>query len=230
MDDKHEQNNLEESFAEVLQTLPPVIHDYITQGKYTIVAKSLMAKYGLRIDQGGVLEGEILLLLMGVDTPDEFTQALIEKAKIDERSVGGIIQDINDQIFVPLRKEEEAQSRSGGVLQTASSTEIVKPTASSSSPGRSAPPHLSTAPVAPLPPKTVMPSTPARPFSVGGPLPSEQRERISNIAPRSSAPPPANLPGAMPPAPPPPPKPVVRPPITSYSTDPYREPIDEPGE
>ena len=89
-----------------MQTLPPVVRTYLEQGKYSVVAQSLMSKYGLRIDQGGVLEREIMLLLMGIENPDEFTQALATEARIDEKTIGSIVQDINAQIFMPLREEE----------------------------------------------------------------------------------------------------------------------------
>lgn len=95
---------LEESIKEVMQTLPPVIRTYLSQGKSTMVAKSLMIKYGLRIDQGGILEREIMLLLMGIENPTEFTQALDEEAKLDKKTIENITQDINTQIFVPLRE------------------------------------------------------------------------------------------------------------------------------
>ena len=96
-----------ESVTQVMQTLPPFIRTYIEQQKYTAVAVGLMTKYKLRIDQGGVLELNLLLLLMGINNPSEFTRALIEKAKLDQQTVNSIVQDVNDQIFVPLRKEEE---------------------------------------------------------------------------------------------------------------------------
>jgi hypothetical protein len=96
---------LEESIKQVMQTLPPIIRDYLTQGRYTLVARNLMAKYGLRIDQGGVLEREIMLLLMGIENPDEFSKALAEEAKLDQKTVNGIVEDINEQIFIPLREE-----------------------------------------------------------------------------------------------------------------------------
>src|SRR5574337_1116175 len=54
---------LEDSLKQVLGTLPPVIRDYITQEKYTAAAQNLMRQYKLRIDQGGVLERELLLPL-----------------------------------------------------------------------------------------------------------------------------------------------------------------------
>ena len=221
MDDQHKQNNLEENITEVIRMLPPAIHDYVTQGNYTVVAQHLMKKYGLRIDQGGILEREILLLLIGIDTPDEFTQALVEEAKIEEQVVGSIIQDMNDQVFVPLR---EAERKNGTLPQEQNSA--------STSPHPVTPPPA--APVSPLPIRMAMPPVrAAQPLPSGIPLPSEQINRISNIAPRSAMPPPpVNLPGSMPPAPAPAPapqpKPIARPPITAYSSDPYREPIDEP--
>lgn len=63
-------------------------------------------KYELHIDQGTVLEREIMLLLMGIESPDEFTHALVAEAKITPDAIGGIVQDINAQIFIPLREEE----------------------------------------------------------------------------------------------------------------------------
>ena len=108
----------DESVKQVMQTLPPVVRAYLSQGKYTLVAKSLMAKYGLRIDQGGVLEREIMLLLMGIESPTEFMQALAEEARLDQKVITSIVQDINAQIFVPLR-EEERRGGEGSLTPTA---------------------------------------------------------------------------------------------------------------
>lgn len=105
MDTPQQTLSLEESVKQVMQTLPPVIRTYLAQGKYTTVAKSLMTKYALRLDQGGVLEREIMLLLMGIENPDEFTQALTTEASLNQQTVSGIVQDVNAQIFVPLRQE-----------------------------------------------------------------------------------------------------------------------------
>lgn len=96
---------LEESVKQVMQTLPPPIRDYLSRGKYTPVAKELMAKYGLRIDQGGILERGMMLLLMGIEDPAEFSKALVEEAKLDQQTVNGIMQDVNTRIFMPLRDE-----------------------------------------------------------------------------------------------------------------------------
>jgi hypothetical protein len=90
-----------------MQTLPPVIRAYVAGGKYTVVAQKLMAKYSLRIDQAGVLERELMLLLMGIDTPDELTEALKSDAKLEQQTINNIVRDLNDEVFVPLRRVEE---------------------------------------------------------------------------------------------------------------------------
>lgn len=226
MDQNQPELSFEESLKQVMQTLPPVIRDYLTQGKYTVVSKNLMAKYGLRIDQGSVLEREIMLLLMGVETPSEFMEALAEEAKLDQKTVGGIVQDVNDQIFVPLREEEENGS-------------VVEPVAPAARPQRPLAPHI-----APLPPKTAMPSRSTgtlgdivRSVTAQKMLEDHEEPHIElsqvPVPPVAQSVPlaPVNLPGAMPPQdisrtfigq-----KPAIPAPVAPYSSDPYREPIDE---
>lgn len=114
MDTGQPTRSLDESVAQVMQTLPPVVRGYLAQGTYTMVAKDLITKYRLRIDQGGILEREIMLLLMGVDNPVEFMRSLTDEAKFDRQTVNGIMQDINVRIFTPLRAEEE-KSRIGSM-------------------------------------------------------------------------------------------------------------------
>ena len=251
MDQNPNEPTLEESIREVMQTLPPPIRQYLVQGKYTLVAKNLMSKYSLRIDQGGVLEREIMLLLMGVENPDEFAASLKSEASILEDTVRSIMTDINQEIFIPLRKE--MQSAGSAVPEAKPEALPVPPHASAPAPSY-APPSMPRAPApsdtAPLPPKMEMPRSGAVPADVpalrqAAALSDEQRARISNIAPRSDVPPPQNLPGALSAhdvhgarssfgatmtelsAQSHSPQPAA--PARPYSTDPYREPVDEPA-
>lgn len=252
MDQNPNEPTLEESIKEVMQTLPPPIRQYLAQGKYTFVAKNLMAKYGLRIDQGGVLERELMLLLMGIEKPDEFAESLKNEAAIPEDTVRVIMTDINQEIFIPLQKE----MRSAGSAAPETRPVQAPTPAPASAPATQSytPPSAPRNPVspdtAPLPPKIEMPRSDAVPADVpalrhASTVSEEQRARISNIAPRPDAPLPANLPGALPPravpearpsfgatmtelsAQPLSPQPAA--PARPYSVDPYREPIDEPA-
>ncbi|MDD3531510.1 MAG: hypothetical protein PHV99_02905 [Candidatus Pacebacteria bacterium] len=105
---------LDESIKQVMQTLPPAVRNYLAQGRYTTVAKNMMTKYGLRIDQGGVLERELMLLLLGVETPDDFVQTLRTEATISDENIRSIVREVNEQIFVPLRNEMMRQPAAAG--------------------------------------------------------------------------------------------------------------------
>ncbi len=97
--------SLEESVTQVMRTLPPILRTYLAEEKYTPITRNLMMKYHLRTDQGGVLERNIMLLLMAIESPDEFTQALSEDAQLDGETIGNIVKEVNEQIFVPLRDQ-----------------------------------------------------------------------------------------------------------------------------
>jgi hypothetical protein len=219
---------LEESIKQVMKTLPPVIRAYLAQGTYSVVAQNLMKKYSLRIDQGGVLEREIMLLLMGIENPEEFTQTLLEEAKLDQSVVNSIVQDINTQIFMPLRAEEMKVSQPAATAPVLPSAppgipRLVVPLASPKATQGTA-----TAPTPPQPEKffhlqnkipapassskpivaTPRPANPglrgvlaavAKPADASRMLEDHEEPHIEFKKTVAPLPPPANLPGAMPP-------------------------------
>lgn len=150
-----------------MKTLPPFLQKYLSEEKYTVAAQSLMSKHKLRMDQGGILERELLLLLMGIENPTEFAQALTDEAKIDSEVMHELIKDINEQVFVPLRKQEEEMTKKAKLPQPQA------PIARPAMPAQAARPKVVVfdrpevpkpvakpvpAHIAPLPPKTVMPA------------------------------------------------------------------------
>src|SRR3989338_8306764 len=124
---------LENDIKELMKEVPAPIRAFFASGKVEVVAKNLMQKYQLHIDQGAVVEREIILLLLGLKDPAEFTKALAEEAKLDQQTVNGIVQDINTQIFIPLREEE----MKGGGMKTSPAIgipQVIKPAAPSGTP------------------------------------------------------------------------------------------------
>lgn len=261
MDPNQSNLTVADSVKEVLKTLPPILRAYVSQQRYVPVVKSLVRTYNLRVDQGGVLEREVVFLLMGIENPDEFIDALVVEGNIARQTVNNIVRDVNAQIFVPLRAEER-----GNIVQ------MFSPPAAPSGPqshfhlqNKIAPPPRP----AGVPPPVASPSRPALREALASAVDSskllEDHEEPHIELEKKPAPPP-NLPGQMPPVPPPPlpkpnvlsgpvvpriippgqraapvsgaaigipPAPKVAPPPpkpeipTSYSVDPYREPIDE---
>ena len=86
-----------------MHTLPPAIRHYLAQGTYSTVTQNLRNKYHLTAGQATVLQNEIVMLLMGVENPDEFSRSLVADALLDQPTVTSIAQDVNTQIFIPLR-------------------------------------------------------------------------------------------------------------------------------
>ena len=222
MDQNQPNLSLEDSVAQVLQTLPPVVRDFVSQGKYTDVAKRLMSKYSLRIDQAGVLERELMLVLMGVDSPDEFTQALADEAKLDQKVINNIVREVNELVFIPLREAEEEKS------------EAMKPTS------KSAPAEVAQEEKPKEIVRLVVPSQPTNaPTPLLTMLPAQKSPSSSELLEDHEEPhiELGNMPAAPPQAPTyvhtiqskPPPLPTPAPVVTSYATDPYREPVDEPS-
>lgn len=200
---------LESDIKELMKEVPAPVRAVFASGKVETVAKSLMQKYKLHIDQGAVVEREVILLLLGLKSPDEFTGALAEEAKLDQQIINSIVKDVNDQIFVPLREE----------MRKGASAEVK-------------PPHPQ--PQRPLSsPKATHGKAELRNVlaSVTKEVPKllEDHEEphidISNKVQGVSLPPP-NLPGVIHHPPLPIQKPVLPvPPPKPYSSDPYREPI-----
>jgi hypothetical protein len=103
-----EEPTLEESIAELLKTAPPPIRSFVLNN-LSAKTSELMQKYKLHIDQGGLLETELLLMLVGQSQPQEFVAAL-QEGGISEEVVTPLLNDINEQVFAVLRKTEETSS------------------------------------------------------------------------------------------------------------------------
>jgi hypothetical protein len=206
----------------------------------TQIVLGLQGSFQLHVDQTGVLAKEIGYLLLGLENPDVFMQHL-RAAGFDENTVQGIVREVNEKIFIPLRKEME-QVPSGAREAQPSAPVVPRPKAAVPPPprvsipapapmsGPTPPPMPMRAPImdperelpageetfsakapsalpptAPLPPKALQPKSAGAPNRAVPPTPRP-------LPPR----PPTNLPGAIPPPPP----------VQSYSSDPYREPVE----
>ena len=224
--DTNQEPTFDQDLSTVVSQLPPPVRAFFVSGKVETVAKNLMLKYQLHIDQGAVVEREIILLLLGLKDPAEFTKALAEEAKLDQQTVNGIVQDINTQIFIPLREEE----MKGGGMKTSPAIgipQVIKPAAPSGTP----PSHFHLQNKIAPPPRPAMPPPPRPPLKAaeGAAKPMDSRKLLEDheephIEFKGAIyHPPIPKPPAVPPTPPKP-KPVV--PITPYSSDPYREPLE----
>lgn len=188
MNEEKKELTLDESIKQVMQTLPAPIRNYLAQGKYTPVAKSLMSKYGLRIDQAGILEREIMLLLMGIEDPSEFATALTEEGALTSDAVQKIVADVNQLIFVPLREEMRRVGNAPSPQQAPIPQMRPQPTA---------PPRPVPTPVTPSPRLTSAPTAPPTPTqTVRPPVPQLKTPMPKALPPAGMLPPKMMLPNA----------------------------------
>lgn len=99
--------SLEDSIEVLLGKVPKPVHDYVLSGLSDQVRR-LMDKYQLHIDQGGVLQRELLLMLLGQEEPAEFMREL-GKAGISDATIQTLMIDINEEVFKPLRAAEQGR-------------------------------------------------------------------------------------------------------------------------
>jgi hypothetical protein len=179
---------LEQSIEQLLAKAPGPVRSFVLN-ELSTVTERLMTRHQLHVDQAGILEAELLLVLVGQSTPDEFFKAL-SNAGISEDRIRLMTTDLDNEVFKRIRKEERE------LPQT------VKPAVSPTAPT----PPLSRTPVpiySPLPVSNVPSVPPSRvqpPPNLPGQLPEPP-------APRPTPPPPH----IEVPAPPAPPKTIEQP-------------------
>jgi hypothetical protein len=110
MDDSTSENlpelTLQDSIALLIQQVPAPVRNFILY-ELNNKTEELMLRYKIHVDQGGILENELLLMLLGQEEPTEFVSAL-EAAGIPSQVVQSITNDINQEIFMKLRAAETA--------------------------------------------------------------------------------------------------------------------------
>ena len=94
-----------QSIEQLIVKVPAPVRSFILD-ELPSASESLMNRYRLHVDQGGVLETELLLMLLGQSTPKEFVDALA-KSGVPEETVRQITDDVNKEVFMRLRRAEQ---------------------------------------------------------------------------------------------------------------------------
>ena len=106
MDEKSQQLN---TLLDRLDKLPPQLKDAIFSNVNAEKMFDIGKRHGLLIDKVGEMTNETGLLMLGVTHPDEFVGNLAERLQVDRASASKIADDINREIFAPVREHLRAQ-------------------------------------------------------------------------------------------------------------------------
>ena len=93
----------------VLRTLPVPIQEFLTSPERDSVTVRIVGRYNLHVDQSGQFQKAFLFMLMGIFSPEEFVNNLVE-AGISEETVRSLANDVNEMVFKPLREKEREES------------------------------------------------------------------------------------------------------------------------
>lgn len=101
---------VEDAVATLLGELPKPVRDFVTSPERARIALSLTYKHRLHADEAGEFERAYMFMLLGISSPEEFVDTLT-RAGIPPETVRALAQDVNEQVFVPLRKAEQTPKR-----------------------------------------------------------------------------------------------------------------------
>src|SRR3989344_9663936 len=103
-DNKQQLNNI----LDQLDKLPPELKDAIFSNANAEKMADIGNKYDLLIDKVGEMTNETGLLMLGVTHPNEFVGNLAERLLVDRQTASKIADDINREIFAPVREHLRA--------------------------------------------------------------------------------------------------------------------------
>jgi hypothetical protein len=156
--------SIEDAVATLVSDLPQPIRDFVVGPERDAVSLALTKKHNLHVDQAAAFEHAYLYMLLGINTPENFTQELAD-AGIDDTTVNALATDINEMVFKPLRARMQVGAASPPPTPPASTypAPLVPPMKLVDTP---APAPLP----APVPPSTPIP--PPAPVSLSTPPPA----------------------------------------------------------
>lgn len=159
---------IQQQIKSVFARLPEEIRDLITSEDFNDRIEIIAKKHGLDEDQTGTLIRTTVRLLIGVIPPTQFVLAVTENIEVERDKAALIAQDINRDIFNPVKEELKQVHALGADASGAA----VKPAPAAPAPALAPP----------------LPQVSPKPPTVGAVLP-----KLSPSAPSAQTPPTPHL-------------------------------------
>lgn len=162
---------IEEHISTLLAALPKTVRDFMTGKEFGAVVSLLSKKYQLHADQAGQFHQALIFLMLGVYSPDRFVNKL-EDEKFPEETVEGILADLNERVFAPLRKAQRTAEQKASAAAPAARKPLANVPAPLGAPGAAPVPPAAPRPAPPAPAPVVVPAAPAVSVAPAAPMPS----------------------------------------------------------
>ena len=96
--------NVHEIIRERFSKLPELLRNAITSADVPEKLRTIATKHRLHIDQGQLLENETYLVMLGLDTTENFTRNIKKELGIDEIMAREMTSEVQVGIFLPIRE------------------------------------------------------------------------------------------------------------------------------
>ncbi len=98
-----------EQFRSAYSKLPFVLREYIADDELTTITEQVGKEHQLHVDTIGALYRETTNMLLGIINPTQFVGEL-KSVGVPEESIGTIVQELNEKVFMPLREKIKNQT------------------------------------------------------------------------------------------------------------------------
>ncbi len=93
----------EHEIAEKVASLPKSVQDYIFSPEMEAALQHVGQKHQLHIDKLGLLETEVVDVMIGATEPENFVPYMVDTLEIDQQQANAIAQDVNTELFEKVR-------------------------------------------------------------------------------------------------------------------------------
>lgn len=92
-----------ETYNQAIKKIPIEIWEVMSSEETTEKTILISKKYNLHVDQIGTLSSHIGMVMTGLLKPKDFIPELVIELKLDQETANKVAQEVNEQIFKPIR-------------------------------------------------------------------------------------------------------------------------------
>lgn len=96
------EEKIQNLIAQRMEEVPQAIRDYLKSDSFPSVLRDLIANHNLHIDTAYDVEVQTYLLLLGYTKPEEYVDALVHKAGLNQKTANQITAEMNEKVFKPI--------------------------------------------------------------------------------------------------------------------------------
>ncbi len=93
-----------ETYNQAIKKIPVEIWDVMSSEETTEKTILIAKKYNLHVDKIGILSIHIGMVMTGLLKPKDFIPELVVELKLDPETANKVAQEVNEQIFKPIRE------------------------------------------------------------------------------------------------------------------------------